>query len=153
MIKKWVLRSILLLSAVIIILLMVSPIYNNHCAYVIEQDIKNVPLPDSTYFVESKSFAGKLIGNGNGMQYLGVVLIKSKQTKEGILLYYQSQLQEYDDVSVQEQSANHIDIILHGNYYFDTDEFSADANSYAFYIVYVWGSNSTIFDELDLRGR
>ena len=35
-------------------------------------------LPKNTELIESIYKAGKLVGNGNGMQYFGVILIKSE---------------------------------------------------------------------------
>ena len=36
-------------------------------------------LPKNTELIESIYKAGKLVGNGNGMQYFGVILIKSER--------------------------------------------------------------------------
>lgn len=43
---------------------------NNNIAYKVEKELCETPLPEKTELIESISRAGKLTGNGNGMQYL-----------------------------------------------------------------------------------
>lgn len=51
------------------------PIVNNAVAHKTAQHIEEIPLPPNTESVETFSAAGKLVGNGNGMQYLGGLVI------------------------------------------------------------------------------
>ena len=50
------------------------PLINNHTAYKVEKALCEIPLPEETELIESLSQAGKLTGNGNGMQYFGNVI-------------------------------------------------------------------------------
>lgn len=47
------------------------PLINNHSAHKVEKTLCETPLPEKTELIESLSRAGKLTGNGNGMQYFG----------------------------------------------------------------------------------
>ena len=59
------LTAVVLIGGVIAI-----PLINNHTAYKVEKKLCETPLPEKTELIESISRAGKLTGNGNGMQYL-----------------------------------------------------------------------------------
>ena len=58
------------------------PLINNHTAYKVEKKLCETPLPEKTELIESISRAGKLTGNGNGMQYFGAILIRSDLSLE-----------------------------------------------------------------------
>ena len=64
------------------------PIVNDGIANKTAKSIKRVELPNDTEYIESFSKAGKLIGNGNGMQYLGGILIRSELSLEELQTYY-----------------------------------------------------------------
>ncbi len=51
---------------------------NNYTAYKVEKALCETSLPEETELIESLSQAGKLTGNGNGMQYFGAILIRSE---------------------------------------------------------------------------
>ncbi len=55
-----------------------------------EKEILSFSLPEKTQLVESNSVAGKLYGNGNGMQYIGQLLVTSELTEEELRAYYYS---------------------------------------------------------------
>ena len=59
------------IAVVLLLFAVVIPVVNNAIALGVENDLKNIPLPEKTELVESTSKAGKLVGNGNG--YVGVV--------------------------------------------------------------------------------
>lgn len=66
------LKVVGILAAVVLIGGVVSiPLINNHTAYKVEKTLCEIPLPEETELIESLSQAGKLTGNGNGMQYFG----------------------------------------------------------------------------------
>ena len=72
------LKVVGILAAVVLIGGVVSiPLINNHTAYKVEKTLCEIPLPEETELIESLSQAGKLTGNGNGMQYFGAILVKS----------------------------------------------------------------------------
>lgn len=91
MIKKikhiFYLLIVLLILAVISIPLIIT-IGNDGFARGIAKEVKQVSLPSETEIISTKSIADKIVGNGNGMQYLGVVLIKSNTSLHDLEEYY-----------------------------------------------------------------
>ena len=61
---------------------------NNNTAYKVEKELCETPLPEKTELIESISRAGKLTGNGNGMQYFGAILIQSELSLKELDDYY-----------------------------------------------------------------
>lgn len=124
------------------------PVINNYSAYKVEKKLCETPLPEQTERLESISRAGKLTGNGNGMQYFGAILIRSELSLEELKTYYllyQSNEWEY---FVEVQSGRQIGVIEH-----ETLQFTEISEKGKCYIVYSWGSGITPFDELDIRGH
>ena len=116
---------------------------NNAYAVMAEKELKQLPLPEDTVYVESFSGAGKLSGNGNGMQYLGVMLITSKLPQEQLEEYYS----EYDCYVYEQNTAKIKE--LHGSLSFSTDPVPDNA-----YRVELWGNSpSWFFTDLDIRGH
>ena len=111
------------------------PVYNNYCAYNVEKMLCETPLPEQTELIEAISKAGKLTGNGNGMQYFGAILIKSELSLEELDAYYseyRSNGWEYEHGGLQ---------------------FSEEIKDNSYYIVYSWGSGNSLLRELDIRGH
>ena len=77
----------LLAMFMLLALLIAAPMVNDHKAKKTADKLADLPLPDKTEYIEQAYKAGKLVGNGNGMQYFGAVLIKSELSVE--------ELQEY----------------------------------------------------------
>ena len=70
------LKLVGILTAVVLIGGVISiPLLNNYTANKVERASCEIPLPEETELIESLSQAGKLTGNGNGMQYFGAILI------------------------------------------------------------------------------
>ena len=83
------LKIVGILAAAILIGGVISlPLINNHTAYKVEKALCEIPLPEKTELIESLSQAGKLTGNGNGMQYFGAILIRSELSLEELETYY-----------------------------------------------------------------
>ena len=83
------LKLVGILAAVVLIGGVISiPLINNHTAYKVEKELCETPLPEKTELIESISRAGKLTGNGNGMQYFGAILIRSDLSLEELDAYY-----------------------------------------------------------------
>ncbi|MBD5541645.1 MAG: hypothetical protein HDR00_10745 [Lachnospiraceae bacterium] len=140
-----------LIAAVIILIIglyILSPFMNNRAAEQVAEDLQSLPLPEKTELVEVQSAAGKLVGNGNGMQYFGAILIKSELSLATLETYYAGYAKEEWECIVEKQDNKAIQVIEHGNLNFETEINSGD-----FYIVYSWGSNDSIFNEFDLRGH
>ncbi|MBQ8824665.1 MAG: hypothetical protein IJZ64_05465, partial [Ruminococcus sp.] len=98
--------SLLLICIIFIISI---PIINNYSASKVKKELCNIPLPSNTEIIESISKAGKLVGNGNGMQYFGAILIKSNLSLQELKNYY-SQYKKSVDIQAEQE----INKIEHG---------------------------------------
>lgn len=67
----------------------VVPIVNNITAINVKNYLLALALPDNTVLIDSVSTAGKLVGNGNGMQYIGAILIKTELSKKELATFNQ----------------------------------------------------------------
>ena len=122
------------------------PLVNDFTAKNVEKSLVEIALPENTQMVESLSKAGKFVGNGNGMQYFGAILIRSEKTLDELSDYYSQQLA---DVVVKEQKSSIIECVEHAQLSFTTS--ITDTEKY--YIVYLFGSGIAPFSELDIRGH
>ena len=83
------LKLVGILAAVVLIDGVISISFiNNNIAYKVEKELCETPLPEKTELIESISRAGKLTGNGNGMQYFGAILIQSELSLKELDDYY-----------------------------------------------------------------
>ena len=124
------------------------PVYNNYCAYNVEKMLCETPLPEQTELIEAISQAGKLTGNGNGMQYFGAILIRSDLSLEELDAYYSRYRSNEWECLVKIQEGQSIEGIDHG-----TLQFAEEIKDRGYYIVYSWGSGNSLLDELDIRGH
>lgn len=141
--------TVLLLAAVG--LFVTVPLVNNTTADRLETKLKNTPLPRDTVFCDSISVAGKIIGNGNGMQYFGAILIRSDLSADDLEEHYARYRAGQWDFLVAGQAQEIIDMLKyksHGFPYLDNVE-SLDG----YYIVCTWGSSKYPLRDLDLRGH
>lgn len=113
-------RIFLILVIVIITLPIISYIgivvTNNIIADKIEKELVAYALPPNTDLMDSISIAGKLTGNGNGMQYMGAILVDSELSKQELKEYYSS---EFEYIEVRKQETANIDFINTSNYSFN----------------------------------
>ena len=143
------LKIVGILAVVILIGGVISiPLINNHAAYKVEKALCEIPLPEETELIESLSQAGKLTGNGNGMQYFGAILIKSELSLEELDAYYSDYRRNEWEYLVEIQEGQSIDVIEHGEL-----QFSKEIKGSGYYIVYSWGSGNSLLKELDIRGH
>lgn len=63
-------------------------IINNSIADRVRSELASIPCPDTTIVEGSVFVAGKTFGNGNGMQYTGVILVRSYDNKKRLETYY-----------------------------------------------------------------
>ena len=138
----------ILAAAVLIGSVISIPLINNHTAYKVEKALCEIPLPEETELIESLSQAGKLTGNGNGMQYFGAILIKSELSLEELETYYSDYRSNEWEYLVEIQEGQSIEGIDHG-----TLQFAEEIKDRGYYIVYSWGSGNSLLDELDIRGH
>lgn len=143
-------RTIIIVTIVVVFLvfLVCIPIVNDGIAKKITEKIKDTDIPNNSEYAESFSAAGKLVGNGNGMQYFGGILIKSELSLEELKTYYSQFAQNEWEYIVENQTCRNVQIIEHGILTLSTD---IEGDNY--FIVYSWGDNDTVFDELDIRGH
>ena len=126
---------------------------NNFIADKIEKDLVSYELPPSTRLINSVSAAAKLTGNGNGMQYMGAILVDSDLSKEELKEHYSS---EFDYIEVNEQETVNLDFIQ--NVSFNADIESGDKT---YYSIICWDDNrreilGNLISELldfDIRGH
>ena len=133
-VTKWV-SCVLVIS---LFLLMLSiPIFNDYSAKKVEKDLRKLPLPEKTECIDSVSKTGKLVGNGNGMQYFGAILIKSELSLKELDDFYKEYRKNEGDCIVEVQRGQEINVIEHGSLKFP-EEMKVFEN---YYIVYSWGSS------------
>lgn len=120
---------------------------NNNIAYKVEKELCETPLPEKTELIESISRAGKLTGNGNGMQYFGAILIQSELSLKELDDYYSDHRSNEWEYLVEIQEGQSIDVIDH-----ETLNFGKEINDAGYYIVYSWESENSLLKELDIRG-
>ena len=143
------LKLVGILAAVVLIGGVISiPLINNHTAYKVEKKLCETPLPEKTELIESISRAGKLTGNGNGMQYFGAILIQSELSLKELDDYYSDYRSNEWEYLVKIQEGQSIEGIDHG-----TLQFAEEIKDRGYYIVYSWGSGNSLLDELDIRGH
>ena len=139
----WILAAAILIGGVISL-----PLINNHTAYKVEKALCEIPLPEETELIESLSQAGKLTGNGNGMQYFGAILIQSELSLKELDDYYSDHRSNEWEYLVEIQEGQSIDVIDH-----ETLNFGKEINDAGYYIVYSWESENSLLKELDIRGH
>ena len=138
-----------MLAAVVLIGGVISISFiNNNIAYKVEKELCETPLPEKTELRESISRAGKLTGNGNGMQYFGAILIRSDLSLEELDAYYSGYRSNEWECLVETQEGQSIEVIDH-----ETLQFSEEIKDSGYYILYSWGSGNSLLEELDIRGH
>ena len=95
-----------------------------------EKELCETPLPEKTELIESISRAGKLTGNGNGMQYFGAILIRSDLSLEELDAYYSGYRSNEWECLVETQEGQSIEVIDH-----ETLQFSEEIEDSGYYIV------------------
>ena len=125
-----------------------APMVNDRRAKETADKLADLPLPDKTEYIEQVYKAGKLVGNGNGMQYFGAILIKSELSSDELQEYYLKFSANDGECVVEPQVSAEIRTIEHAEL-----RFSTDIQGSQYYMVYSWGDNPTIFHNFDLRGH
>ncbi len=129
--------GLLLLQLVFDIAIMLT---NDIIANKPEKELLNIPLPEKTQLVESNSVAGKLYGNGNGMQYIGQLLVTTELTEEELRAYYE----EYDGINEEIQVKKQDSPVIYE--YFPKHEFKKFDSSKNNYMVELVRFNPGTFD-------
>ncbi len=120
---------------------------NDYCAYSVLRELKGVPLPEKTVMIDSTYAVGKLIGSGNGVQYLGAMLIESKLSYDELKNYYN----KYGKNKLYFFKKDDVEYTFNRNG--DNLTFEKYANNSNYYIVYKWGEGIAFFEFFDIRGH
>ena len=150
---RLVIRATMIAVAVLMLVIALAiPVANNAVALGVENELKQIPLPEQTELVESTSVAGKLIGNGNGMQYFGAILIKSDLSIDQLNAHYAAYRENPFDCMIEQQTSSRIEAGgMNGSL-----SFRAEPEASGYYVVYSWGdAPDWLWDilNLDLRGH
>lgn len=136
--------------SMICLLIISIPVVNNLTARGVENYLKNLPLPPDTELAASVSRAGKLTGNGNGMQYFGAILLRSELTLDELEAFYAQYRRTEWECNVVSQRKTELDFLE----YYDELRFSQyDDAPGSYYIVFSWGDGTEPFISWDLRGH
>lgn len=132
--SKYILISlvIILLALVLFPIITYSTIVitNNYLADQIEKDLVEFEVPEQTTLLDSVSLAGKLSGNGNGMQYMGAVLVNSNLGAEELKAHYSG---GFEYIEVKEQKSEKIDFVNSNLYSFDYNIEDVQGTYYSIY--------------------
>jgi len=145
---KKIFRNLLTLVMFVIIGIGVGiPMTNNVIAKRVANELADIPVPANTELIESTSLAGKLIGNENGVQHFGAILVKSDIGLKRLQEYYSKYSSEATQYIVVKQESNEIDLIEHNSLHFERE-----INDKRYYMVYTVKSSDGIILNMDLRG-
>lgn len=134
-----------------VLMFMAVPLVNNHTASSIKKELVRLPLPEQTQRIDAVSAARKLVGNGNGMQFFGAMLIKSDLSLEALNDYYSRYREDEFSCIVEPQRGSVIRFIEIGDLRFK--KIRPDDTLSNHYIVYTWGSSDFSLSDLDIRGH
>lgn len=146
------------LMILLVLLFVVLPLYitlvNNIIAINTRRTLEKIDVPEKSNIVDSIDIAGKLSGNGNGMQYFGAILVESDLSETELTEYYRKYRKNEWSFLVSKQSSSRISVVDKYGYSFKNyDESKKDK----YYIIYSWGSSKNVFLsdilELDIRGH
>lgn len=147
--KKVVKIIVIVLVALLATLVISSPFVNNYSASKIEKRLTALPLPEKTEYIESISRAGKMTGNGNGMQFIGAILIQSELSLEELNDYYAVYRENQWDCIVEVQDSSSLEFVEHGVLSFAKDISPEEG----YFVIYSWGDGVEPFEALDIRGN
>ena len=142
-----------MITALLLILPLAAQVANDASARRVEKTLLALPLPEDTEVLASISAAGKLTGNGNGMQYLGAALLESDLEEEALASWY-GELSETEEAAgmvlyLEPQEGLRIRQAEHRRLSCAAPEEGSNPR----YILYAWGEGIPLFSEMDLRGH
>ena len=148
MLKKILSVTICIFAISISLFVVGIPLANNHYAEQVEKELRETPLPEKTEIIDSVSQTGKLVGNGNAMQYFGAILLKSKLSLNNLEDYYSAYQKNEWSYVVEPQKTQIIEVVEQNRI-----SFSEKVDDEGYYIVYSWGDGPDVLEELDFRGH
>ena len=106
---------------------------------------------ESFEIVDSVSVCGKLVGNGNGMQFYGAVLVES-HSETDVSEFVDSLGSEFEVVGYCVQTDSQIKTdALNGHFYSQYENFPNDGKTY--YTIYYFNSNHKYSTDFDIRAH
>ncbi len=132
-------------------------IANDLAASRVKDQLLALPLPENSALVDSYSRAGKLVGNGNGMQYFGAIRIESDLPLAELEAFYAEQATILDQERESEYPLG-ISVLPSessgmGEFHGATGFLVAPGKP-NHYIVSMWGdAPSSFLENTDLRGH
>ena len=148
MLKKLLVVIIFIVVISISLFVVVIPLANNYYANRLRKNYEKHLCQKNTEIIDSVSLAGKLVGNGNGVQYFGAILLKSKLSLNDLEDYYSVYQKNEWSYVVEPQENQIITVIEHSKI-----SFSEKVDDEGYYIVYSWGDGPDLLEELDFRGH
>ena len=152
------LKKILILFIIVLLVLPAISyigivIANNSIAATIKHDLVRYEMPQDTELIDSISKAGKLNGNGNGMQYMGAILVKSDLNEKELQEYYSSDF-AFIEVRKQDTAILKFDLV---SYNFKG---LSETENESYYSIVCWDDGRDEYGaficellDLDLRGH
>lgn len=140
--KKTVIVTCILFSLIILPWL-INPLINNLRLFFLTKQLMDYTLPAQTEVLENDSVCGKLNGNGNGMDFLTTILIKSDLSLEELQKHYSF-------AKVIEQKGRKLDsqYLEHGEIYYS--ELKDVTNYENYFVVMIYDSGHPAL--FDIRG-
>lgn len=137
------------LAIIVIAPAVIVPLVNDTAARGVETRLRDVPLPAGAELVDSDAIAGKISGNGNGMQYLGALLIRGADGEGADALGEHFRVHgEAAGLSVSVTPAEQFEGFSR------TDGFLARPGERGTFIVWAWGEGpGWFFEGFDIRGH
>ena len=127
---------------------------NDRIALSLKEMLVDHPLPPGTQLVDSKAVAGKMAGNGNGMQYFGMILVKTELSEEDLEAYYREKLETEYYLYVEKQESQLI--WPYKDYRFENWEDGDDSYCITLYRDSVVGLEDSLWEAIlnsDLRAH
>ncbi|WP_321383498.1 hypothetical protein [uncultured Enterococcus sp.] len=144
------------LVSIVIVLILTSPFLlipaiNNMIIWRMENNLKNIPLPDETSQIQTKGIVGKLNGNGNGVNYLATLVVESNQTLGDLERYYQSYNAQ---INIIKQSSYKFKskLLEHGDLSYQKLKGTREFSNYFTIYSYEAAKNGSVL-EWDFRGH
>ena len=154
--KKIAVAAPVALIAIVFISVVIIYVANDSIAKGLEKQLLACEHPTGIEIIDSISVAGKMEGNGNGMQWFGIMLIKSDMSEDALGEWYEKQLStgenEYISVLKQETSK----VFEYGRWHFKN--YSDEENYYQVRLVRysIVGFEESVWESIlnsDLRGH
>jgi hypothetical protein len=130
--------------AVLILPWFICPFINNIKLFCLTRQLTGYELPSKTQMIENRSICGKLNGNGNGMDFLATILIKSDLSIGELQKYY-----SFAEVIPQKCTNLKSEYLEHGEIKYTKLQHVKAYNNYFVVLIYYDGYPALF----DLRGN